>query len=434
MADEHREQQFERALTRLLRDVSPDARCPDPETLAAYHENNLSAQQMHELKEHIAGCAPCQEILALVEQSKDVSAEEWQGEQLSLPAFDKRPPIPLRTAASGLPAHRESATPPVRATSHLRDVRSRLRWRWIAPVGAVAAAAIVWVGFREARRAHENTPQAVQMARNVAVEPALISPKTGAYAKYSGTARREEQNSTAALKKSVPAPAGQSETGVLRDRRVAVPPASEPALPSPSAAERAPRMKARAQNAPAAAYANAPASAPAPVAPPAAVEGGAAAKEASAPTLQSAEEATRVDALEEKLPSGANLLDVAAADHRYILAPGGKTAWRVGEVGKIEHSTNRGKNWKIEVSGVSVDLTAGSATSDKVAWVIGKSGMVLRSTDGGKHWRQITSPISGDLGGIHATDAQSATIWDVANRASFETSDGGATWTPVGKP
>jgi len=38
------------------------------------------------------------------------------------------------------------------------------------------------------------------------------------------------------------------------------------------------------------------------------------------------------------------------------------------------------------------------------------------------------SPIKGDLGGVHAQDEQNASIWDVANREAYETSDGGATW------
>jgi len=127
----------------------------------------------------------------------------------------------------------------------------------------------------------------------------------------------------------------------------------------------------------------------------------------------------------------ANLLEVAAADRRYIVAPGEKYAWRVGDAGKIERSTDRGKSWKPQKSGVTADLTAGSATSDKICWVVGKAGTILLSTDGGKHWRQISSPITGDLGGVHATDAMHASIWDVPNRSSFETSDGGGTWKPI---
>jgi len=35
------------------------------------------------------------------------------------------------------------------------------------------------------------------------------------------------------------------------------------------------------------------------------------------------------------------------------------------------------------------------------------------------------------LGGVRALDAKQASIWDAANRLTFETRDGGATWTPV---
>jgi photosystem II stability/assembly factor-like uncharacterized protein len=80
---------------------------------------------------------------------------------------------------------------------------------------------------------------------------------------------------------------------------------------------------------------------------------------------------------------------------------------------------------------VTVDLIAGSATSDKICWVVGKAGTLLLTTDGGKHWKPIASPIAGDLGGVHATDATHASIWDVPNKQSFETSDGGNTWTRI---
>jgi hypothetical protein len=125
----------------------------------------------------------------------------------------------------------------------------------------------------------------------------------------------------------------------------------------------------------------------------------------------------------------AGLLLLAREDSRYILAPGQKQAWRLGNGGSIEHSSDRGKTWKQQTSGVTSDLTAGSATSDTVCWVVGKAGTVLLTTDGGKHWNIITSPIPTDLGGIHATDATHASLWDLSNRNSFETTDGGATWT-----
>src|SRR5277367_5350852 len=81
MGPDERDQQFERALGRHLRNAERDAACPDPETLAAYHERTLSLEEMARWKEHIAGCARCQEALALVEQSETIVAEGWQGEE-----------------------------------------------------------------------------------------------------------------------------------------------------------------------------------------------------------------------------------------------------------------------------------------------------------------------------------------------------------------
>jgi hypothetical protein len=111
-----------------------------------------------------------------------------------------------------------------------------------------------------------------------------------------------------------------------------------------------------------------------------------------------------------------------------VTSPDGKTVWKLGEAGQIFRSTNSGKDWTSAVSGVAVRLLAGSAPSAKICWVAGASGTLLRTTDGGKHWQRITIPISGDLGGVHASDAKHASIWDAPNRVSYETSDGGATW------
>ncbi|HKF25502.1 MAG TPA: YCF48-related protein, partial [Candidatus Acidoferrum sp.] len=113
-----------------------------------------------------------------------------------------------------------------------------------------------------------------------------------------------------------------------------------------------------------------------------------------------------------------------------IASPGGRTMWSVGAGGQIFHSTDAGRTWLPQISGVAADLTGGSAPSEKVCWVAGAAGMVLRTTDGGLHWQQILTPVAGDLGGIHALDAKRASIWDAPNRASYQTSDGGKTWKP----
>jgi len=87
----------------------------------------------------------------------------------------------------------------------------------------------------------------------------------------------------------------------------------------------------------------------------------------------------------------------------------------------------------LQKSGVTTDLTAGSATSSKVCWVVGKAGTVLLTADRGKHWKQLASPTKEDLGGVNAVDDKRASIWTVSHSKSFETNDGGATWSPVGE-
>jgi Carboxypeptidase regulatory-like domain/Photosynthesis system II assembly factor YCF48 len=114
-----------------------------------------------------------------------------------------------------------------------------------------------------------------------------------------------------------------------------------------------------------------------------------------------------------------------------VASPDGKAVWRFGQAGQILHSTSGGKEWTVQVSGVTVKLLSASAPSAKVCWVAGVSGTLLRTSDGGKHWQRLTVPIGGDLGGVAASDAKHASIWDAPNRVRYETSDGGKTWKQI---
>jgi photosystem II stability/assembly factor-like uncharacterized protein len=117
-----------------------------------------------------------------------------------------------------------------------------------------------------------------------------------------------------------------------------------------------------------------------------------------------------------------------------ISPPGSSVIWRAGRSGLIEFSKDGGSSWSRQSSGVLADLLTGSAPSDKVCWIVGRVGAILLTTDGGAHWTLISSPLSEDLGGIRATDALHATIWNARNTKSFETSDGGLTWNRVPHP
>jgi photosystem II stability/assembly factor-like uncharacterized protein len=102
--------------------------------------------------------------------------------------------------------------------------------------------------------------------------------------------------------------------------------------------------------------------------------------------------------------------------------------WRAGRGGLIEFSKDAGSSWSRQTSGVRADLFSGSAPSDKICWIVGRLGTVLLTTDGGAHWNLLSSPMKDDLGGVQASDALHARVWNSIDTKSFETSDGGVTW------
>jgi len=454
MPTDDREQQFDRALARHLRNASPDSACPDAETLAAYHERSLSLEEMARWKDHISACERCQETLALVEQSESVPAEEWEHDAklvdlqhtalsaapLSVPRNDV-----LRSAAS-------MAAP---ATVPSAPLRTRPSWRAIVPIGALAAAVIVWIGVWEVRTQHTRQMNEAQIAQNRPTSPPILQPSPSP----SDQSKRDESPSQqmSVSPKSVPtASAGPSSP-------LAATPSAPVRIPPPSASDMAfsKKQESLTSNAGQAVSKSQPPSPvsgymaksrsvealPSPAAKVAAPSGAAPAAEAKRKdenekvVVPSAAETVEVQSAAPALTTNssqsvaldqanvANLVQLAQADRHYIVAPGEKHAWRLGDAGKIERTTDRGKTWKLQNSGVTADLTAGSATSDRICWVIGKAGTVLLTTDAGKHWKLIPTPIAADLGGIHATDATHASVWDVPNRNSFQTTDGGVTWT-----
>jgi hypothetical protein len=119
---------------------------------------------------------------------------------------------------------------------------------------------------------------------------------------------------------------------------------------------------------------------------------------------------------------------------RLISPPGSSVIWRAGRAGRIELSKDGGASWSPQTSGVLADLLTGSAPTDQVCWIAGRGGALLLTTDGGAHWKVVQSPLAEDLGGVRASDAQHATIWNARSTKSFQTSDGGLTWTSVPSP
>jgi hypothetical protein len=450
---------FERALAQHLRGGSAQANCPDAETLAAYHERNLSLEEMARWKEHISACEACQEALALVETTENQLAENW--DEREVPVFEQTSMagahlgnIPKRSAKTAVSAAPQAAV----AISRRRPALLR----WAIPLGAVAAGVLVFIGIYEQRAPKLNHSSNTEVARNQAPNapgptadqltskleqrseprdegalsaemsgqkrerslPAAQPAKPVAKAKDSGDEVRQSRDQFVGGRfgkktLSPPAPAPSlsrktaTDTAVSENEPViaAVPPAGPPPAPAVSGGSAGgvatrPPARADAKNAPPAASQTV-------------------TVESAAPPID-----TTSSMMMKQGYDGRNVtsLTTLASGSEFILSPDNKVWWKLGPGGTVELTADGGKKWKSLDTGATSQLTAGAAPSSKVCWVAGKAGTLVLTIDRGSHWARIGTPITADLGGVHAADAKHASIWDAANQISYETFDGGATW------
>jgi hypothetical protein len=452
MPADERDRQFERALQRHLRATSPDAACPDAETLAAYHERTLSLEEMTRWKEHIVACSMCQETLALLEETNSVALHEWEEKDAVMPTVQMARPAKA-DAEHGAQMDESSLgreVVPQAAVGAGISAKPRSRLKWIVPLGALAAGLLIFVTARENRFHTMPEPASVQVAQNrdAAASP-LPVPETQEADKLSKSPDAEAQLSAPLNKKD-----GRDQKPAAPTQRMKTPLTEEAGRLDLDPAE---KMKSESANELAWNMApQKPAAAP-PLAKsaPAASGGASRQNKAVAPPMPSQAPASSTTAdfataearqsveLSTSGRSTVPMRDQAAANRNLIMVPGGKIFWRVGPAGKIEVSTDAGNIWTLQGSGVTSDLIAGSAPSEAVCWVVGSAGTVLLTVDGGAHWRRVVSPSPADLRGIHAVDAQHATVWagvgtmglaaakTISNSRGFVTSNGGVSWAPV---
>jgi hypothetical protein len=484
MPAEDRDRLFEKALARHLRGgAGDDYACPDAETLAAYHEGSLSAQEMSAARKHFAGCVRCQEILARLEATQSVSESRNQQDQLIAAGAVAR--------AKNAEAYGDASAPnvatrsPERTDSKVTHFPSKKKWllRWAAPAGAIAAGLLLYLSFRDFRSPARHAEPATEIAQNrddnararAAYVPPAVPQKTPAPAapkqnddhlaarasrqqstqpapgvlldELKRLRREAESKDSEAEKKSVAPPpspmpmAGananvaqsggrisavedgknraKTKTGVAADKSVVT-----GAMQKDRDGEQSQSYQGQASGAATGAPAASPSS-PAP--PPPASSSQQVTVTAAAP--ESSNETVEVSPLNKNLPVlSRNVSDLALLPPRMVVALNGKSIWRFGEHGAIAHSSDGGKTWKSQEIPVTSNLTSGSAPTKNICWIAGVTGALLRTTDGGKHWQVIITPIAGDLGGVLASDGKHATIWDVPRQATYQTSDGGKTW------
>jgi len=475
MANDERDRKFEKALANQLRSgaagdsFARNMACPDAEILAAYHEQSLSHEELNNWKNHIAGCGRCQEVLAHLEITDELpvaAAGNELAEEILVSRVGAREPGAGRelTMAAAPAQIRAAGSPPPVAGTPVTAMRPRKTyWRWAAPAGAIAAGLLVWVALHEKSAGPPAKSPDVQIALNrEPIATPAPAPQEATRAKNL-PALTDEKKKESSARLQVPSknmrPSGGFSNPPPR------PSANQPPAPPPeppvltadailenrSLAERgvmgrqvqkvAPAPPSPASNSTKSSRAyggaalgrrattatGAAMAAPAPAPAPAAAEKK---QQAADETPAAASQAVTVVTVE-AMPLSSEAQVSTSQNLRQIYAPDNQVVWMIGPSGFVQRSEDGGTTWKVQQSGVTADLRAGSARSSNICWLVGSAGVVLRTTDGGKNWEKVISPTGGDLGGVSAYDALHATVSDAANKASFVTVDGGRTWTAV---
>jgi hypothetical protein len=473
MAADERDRSFDKALARHLRSAAPAGEaagfpavpasqggaCPDSEMLAAYHERSLLPEQLNSLKEHIVGCAHCQAILSQLEATDGISLRASEQEEVL--AKEAAPVMAARNLeavpASAAPGQAQNAAPPKKSR---RVILLRgARWQWLAPAGAIAAGLLVWIALHENRTLAPPDLKQVQVATNQAPPAPSVSKPVQELSPTAKAAPTNPQSSAdqfaAADARARVSPAKtlkekesvvRTETG--RERSAdSISAAAQASLDAKSVnglelkkdesrtqaanvqTEIVQLQNSQTQNQNNYAQQKAPGPSPLNQMEPSKKAKTAAAAAPAAPPSQPGEVGGAVASYNSSVE-----VVGAISNPRLISLPGSRVIWRVGRSGLIEHSINGGSSWSRQTSGVLADLLTGSASSDQVCWIVGRVGAILLTTDGGAHWKLVPSPLAEDLGGVLASDALHATVWNARRTKSFQTSDGGLTWTPVPSP
>lgn len=446
--ERRREEALARRMAEALDRISSAGagECPDAELIAAYYEQALQPGEMAQWEGHFAGCSRCRKILAVLAASVDAPLADTEVARLGELVSAARP---------------ESSTPR-RPGNTIQSKRFGWRARWLAPALGVAAVLAVWFTLRAPWRTPEQGPANTLIAQAPKSEPPLEQ----------GTPARSLDQSAGAESKKAPESSAAVPQDRLSERKAPAGAGLQSQETNPGADNKdLSRLKAKTSATEArldnekenpAATSNsasgAAAATPAPL-PPAAPAPQIQAARGEAPAAEVTAQATsNLPARDKQAMGGAATSDTvspprpaaemplngrsvgalalaknaATAGGLLIQSPSGKSMWRAGSSGKIEHSLDAGKTWVMQTSPSPQDWLAGAAASDTVCWLVGRNGSIARTTDS-EHWALIPAPAAAASGrfpdwtGVTANSAQDAAITSSDNRR-YVTVDGGQTW------
>jgi photosystem II stability/assembly factor-like uncharacterized protein len=88
-------------------------------------------------------------------------------------------------------------------------------------------------------------------------------------------------------------------------------------------------------------------------------------------------------------------------DRFFGTAVAGPHIWIVGTEGKIVHSTDSGKTWEIQASGVEENLQDAAAWDERRAIIVGDDNLVLVTENGGETWKRVDAPKTRVVNKLH---------------------------------
>ncbi len=101
--------------------------------------------------------------------------------------------------------------------------------------------------------------------------------------------------------------------------------------------------------------------------------------------------------------------------------------WACGRWGAMMHTSDGGRTWQKQATGVEDTLSSVSFVDAKSGWAVGDEGTILHTADGGKSWQRQKSPVPYFLMAVQFVTKEKG--WIVTERTNIlHTEDGGKTW------